>query len=125
MRSTTLVVLVSLLVLGGFLHAKPDCKDESKGEPAFKPIEVKNELKLSDDNDEKINKPAKKYTVKLTKDKAYVVDLTSSAFDPSLRVLDKSGVQLVEDLDGAGDGTSRLVVNPIESGDHQIVVTTF
>jgi Bacterial pre-peptidase C-terminal domain len=122
MRSSAAVLL---LVLGGILQAKPDRTDEPKPESPFKPIEIKNELKNSDPNDDKLNKPAKKYTVKLAKDKAYVVDLTSSDFDPYLRVLEKSGAQLVEDLEGSGNGVSRLVVNPTDSGDHQIVVTSF
>jgi hypothetical protein len=122
-RLSRLLILAAFLGIG-LLQAKPDRTEEPKPEPAFKPVEIKNELTKDDPNDEKLKKPAKKFTVKLTKDKAYVVELASSDFEPYLRFLDKSGGQLAEDLAGGID-TSRLVINIKESGDHHIVVTAF
>ena len=126
MRLQKLFVLVTAFVLlGGMLQAKPDRKDAPTPEPVFKPIEIKNEIKEDDPNDEKLNKPAKKYLLKLHKDKTYVFDLTSSDFDPYLRLVDKAGLQIAEDLEGGGNGSSRLVVGAAETGDHHIVVTSF
>ena len=126
MRLQKLVVLVSAFVLlGGMLQAKPDRKDDSPPVPAFKPIQFKGEIKQNDPNDEKLNQPAKKYPVKLQKDKTYVFDLTSGDFDPYLRLVDKTGAQVAEDLEGGGNGSSRLVVGMVSSGDHHIIVTSF
>jgi hypothetical protein len=128
MRLNRLLVLVaSNLFLGtlGILQAKPippDKKDQPA--PAFKPIEIKNELDQNDSKDEKLNNPSKKYTVKLHKDKTYVIDLISADFDAYLRLLDKKGKQLAEDDDGGGDLNSRIIHSASGTGDHQIVATS-
>ena len=79
-------ILTAAFVLAlGFsvLHAKPvqkETKEEPKKTdkaPAFKPVEINNELDANDANDPKLNNPAKKYTVKLSKDKTYIIDLAS------------------------------------------------
>ena len=122
-----LIVTVSLLLLGviASLQAKPtppDKKDEPA--PACTPTEIKNELNDDDPKDEKLNNPAKKYTIKFHKDKTYVIDLESKDFDAYLRLLDKKGKQLAEDDDGGGELNSRIIHSAIETGDHQIVATS-
>ena len=133
MRLRKLYIAVSfMLVLGlGVLQAKPipDKKDEPKKTDktsAFKPVEINAELTNNDGNDPKLEKPAKKYTIKLQKDKTYIFDLVSKDkdFDPFLRLLDKNGDELAEDDDGGGDLNSRLIFSAKESGDHQIVAAT-
>jgi len=126
----TLAVSFALLVGAGVLQAKPD---KDKGETkktdkttAFKPIEINGELTANDGNDPKLEKPAKKYTAKLNKDKTYIIDLVSTDknFDPFLRLLDKKGNELAEDDDGGGDLNSRIIYSPKETGDHEIVAAT-
>src|ERR1022692_2091422 len=115
-----LLVLVAAFVVFSALQAKPssDKKDEPKtgNAPAFKPIEIKNELDQDDPKDDKLNNPSKKYTVKLHKDKTYVIDLESKDFDAYLRLLDKKGKQLAEDDDGGGDLNSQIVHAATEIG---------
>ena len=64
--------------------------EPKKPETSFKPIDLKADLTKDDGNDEKLNQPAKKYTVKLSKDKTYLFELNSKDFDPFLRLLDKN-----------------------------------
>jgi hypothetical protein len=114
----------------GLLHAKP-VQPDKKGEPkkgkteAFKPIEINEALAATDVNDPKLDKPAKRYTVKLQKDKTYIIDLVATDFDPYLRLLNKKGDELAEDDDGGGMLNSRIIYAPKESEDHQVVVATF
>src|ERR1019366_6894672 len=123
-----LLVLVAAFVVFSALQAKPssDKKDDPKTgkAPAFKPIEIKNELDQDDPKDDKLNNPSKKYTVKLHKDKTYVFDLESKDFDAYVRLLGKKGKQLAEDDDGGGDLNSQIVHAATETGDHQIVATS-
>jgi len=73
----------------------------------------------------KLDKPAKRYTVKLQKDKTYIIDLITKDFDAYLRLLNKKGDELAEDDDGGGDLNSRIIHSVTATEDHQIVVTTF
>ncbi|MSQ93581.1 MAG: hypothetical protein EXR98_03385 [Gemmataceae bacterium] len=124
--SLSLVVPSILLIAFGIAQSKPLPKDK-KEEPAptFKPLEISAELNQNDSKDPKIGNPSKKYTVKLAKDRTYVIDLDSKDFDSYLRLLDKAGNQLAEDDDGGGDLNSRIIHSPAENGDHQVIVTTF
>lgn len=123
--SALLVLLLGL----SLASAKPDKdgKEKPKEQPAFKPIQINNILSDADGKDPKHQKPSKKYGVQLTKDKTYVIDLISDDkdFDPYLRLLDKNGKELVEDDDGGGDLNSRIIYSATETGEHNIVVTTF
>ena len=129
MRFIKLSVVVSsvLLVALGVVQAKPAKDKDKKAEsaPAFKPIEINEELKDTDPNDPKLARPSRKYTVRLVKDKTYLFDLQSADFDAYLRLLDKGGKQLAEDDDGGGDLNARIIHSATDNGDHQIVVTTF
>lgn len=122
-----LLATLSVAALLGTLHAKPvpDKKDEPKSEaPAFKPMTINAEITKNDDNDPKLSQPAKKYTVKFSKDKTYLIDMSSKDFDPFLRLLDKKNQQVAEDDDSGGDLSSRIIYSPTESGDHHIVAAT-
>jgi serine protease Do len=126
-----LLVAVSFALLAGLLHAKPDKdggdKKIEKQAPAFKPVEFNNILTDADGKDPKLDNPSKKYTVKLNKDKTYIIDLASvdKDFDPYLRLLDRNGKELAEDDDGGGDLNSRIIFSAKETSDHDIIVTTF
>jgi len=123
--------VLSVLLGIGFLQAKPVQQDKKKVEEkkgkteTFKPIEVNEELKENDPADPKLDKPAKRYTVKLLKDKTYIIDLVTKDFDAYLRLLNKKGDELAEDDDGGGDLNSRIIHSVKATEDHQIVVTTF
>jgi hypothetical protein len=125
-----LTTIFTVLLGIGLLHAKPAQQDK-KGEPkkgkteAFKPVDINEELNANDPADPKLDKPAKRYTIKLQKDKAYIIDLTTKDFDAYLRLLNKKGDELAEDDDGGGDLNSRIIYSAKANEDHQIVVTTF
>ncbi|MBI3821240.1 MAG: PPC domain-containing protein [Planctomycetes bacterium] len=127
MRFITL--LAAFATLTAVLHAKP-VTPETKPEPVppFKPIEIKSELAENDPKDKKLNNPSKKYTVKLHKDRTYLIELESKAFDAYLRLLDKSGSQVAEDTEGGGgegDHSSRLLYNANVTGDFHVIATSF
>jgi hypothetical protein len=123
-----LAVSFALLVAFSALQAKPakDGKDQPKSDktPAFKPIDINNELTGTDANDPKLTQPAKKFTIKLHKDKTYIIDLVSKDFDAFLRLLDKNGKEVAEDDDGGGDLNARIIYSPTETADHEIVAAT-
>jgi serine protease Do len=123
------IVVISLVFSFGILHAKPVQPDKKKDEPkkaaAFKPVDINNALTENDPNDPKIGNPAKQYTVKLQKDKTYVIDLVSKDFDAYLRLLDKGGNQLAEDDDSGGDLNSRIIHSSDKDAEYTIVVTSF
>jgi hypothetical protein len=134
MRTHALRLLLALLVVSvgiGLLSAKPvpapgEKKEQPKDEKsAFKPVDVNADLLATDEQDPKLNRPSKKYTIKLQKDKTYIIDLVSKDFDAYLRLLDKGGNQLAEDDDSGGDLNSRIIHSATKDEDHQIVVTTF
>lgn len=125
-----LAAAFALVLALSVLQAKPIQKDQKGEEPktadkAFKPVEINNELNGNDPNDPKLNNPSKKYTVKLAKDKTYLIDLVSTDFDAYLRLLDKAGNQLAEDDDSGGNLNARIVHSIDKDGDYQIVVTSF
>lgn len=127
---------ITVVLLGiGLLHAKPVQQDKKgepkKGEPkktkteTFKPVNINEELNANDPADPKLNKPARRFTIKLLKDKTYIIDLVSKDFDPFLRLLNKKGGELAEDDDGGGDLNSRIIYSATKTEDHEIVVATF
>jgi Bacterial pre-peptidase C-terminal domain len=127
-----LTAIFTLLLGVASLQAQDAKKGEpKKGEPkkgkteTFKPIDINEALDANDPADPKHNKPAKRYTIKLQKDKTYIVDLVTKDFDAYLRLLNKKGDELAEDDDGGGDLNSRIIHSAKETEDHQIVVTTF
>jgi hypothetical protein len=132
MRTTILRLTaptIALLLAFGLVQAKPDkdkVEQKKTDTPAFKPIEINNELANTDGNDPKLEKPAKKFTVKLQKDKTYIIDLiaVNKDFDPYLRLLDAKGNELAEDDDGGGDLNSLLIFGATETADHQVVAAT-
>lgn len=126
MRLAILGIVASVFLVGTLLNAKPIPPDKKEDPtPAFKPLSFMNDLAENDPKDEKLNYPSKKFTVKLQKDKTYVIDMASKEFDTYLRLLDKKGKQLAEDDDGGGELNSRIIASASESGDHTIIATSF
>jgi hypothetical protein len=129
MKSQFLLTATILLALGTTNQTQaqrdqpPDKKDPPKTSE-FKPLEINNELNANDVNDGKLNQPSKKYTVKLVKDKTYIIELNSTDFDAYLRLLDKNGKQLAEDDDSGGDLNSLILYVPTETADHEVVAIT-
>jgi len=124
-----LALIVASIFLAGLAQAKPEKADPKvepkKEKPAgFKPIDLNAELDANDPKDAGTGNPGKQYTVKLQKDKTYIIDLVSKDFDAYLRLLDKKGSQLAEDDDGGGDLNARIVHSIDKDGDYQIVVTS-
>ncbi|MSU76957.1 MAG: hypothetical protein EXS16_02565 [Gemmataceae bacterium] len=125
---TLLVMAFTSVVMLDVVVGKPvpaEKKVEPKKELAFKPIEINGDLNVKDAKDAKLDAPSKRYTVRLQKDKSYIIDLASGDFDSYLRLLDKAGDQLAEDDDEGGDLNARIIYSPAKTEDHQIVVTTF
>jgi hypothetical protein len=92
------------------------------GEPA---LEVKGQLTLNDPVDPVRQKPAKIHEVKLSKGKAYTIDLTSTDFDSYLRLENASGAQVAFDDDGGGNLNARIKYTPAADDTFKIYVTTF
>ena len=67
----------------------------------------------------------KSFEVKLKGGQKYQVDLTSTQYDPFLRVETLQGRQLAQDDDSGGDRNARLVFTPPQDGPYRIVVTQF
>ncbi len=75
--------------------------------------------------DRKHGAPSAVHTTTLRQGVRYVIDLTSSAFDPMLRLEDSQGREIMEDDDG-GDGlNSRIHYTPTQTGVFRLVVTRY
>jgi hypothetical protein len=109
----------------------PDLRPQKKDRPdlgkdgAFSPVEIEKELTEDDPKDAKLDHPAKEFSVRMQKDKTYVIDLVSGDFDAYLRLLDKGGKQLAEDDDSGGNLNSKIIWSASDGGEHKIVVTSF
>ena len=69
--------------------------------------------------------PSVVHTATLKQGVRYVIDLTSSSFDPILRLEDAQGREIQEDDDG-GDGlNSRIHYTPTRTGVYRLVVTRY
>ncbi len=124
----TFAAVLSIVTVLSVAHAKPvqpPKKEEPKPAAAFKPVDINNDLTEQDPKDPKLGNPAKQYTVKLLKDRTYILDLVTKDFDAYLRLLDKAGNQLAEDDDSGGDLNSRIIQSIDKDGDYQIVATSF
>jgi V8-like Glu-specific endopeptidase len=67
----------------------------------------------------------KSFTIHLEKDKKYTIALTSTAFDPYLRLIDPKGKVVAEDDDSGGDLNSRIDHTATMTGEYKVVVTAF
>jgi len=65
------------------------------------------------------------HRLKVADGKMYVIDLSSSAFDPLLKLNDANGKEIAEDDDGGGELNSRIVFTANGDGVYEIVVTSF
>jgi thiol-disulfide isomerase/thioredoxin len=101
-------------------------KEAGKDGMLFKKTES---LSDEDGKDTKMKRSfAKTYTIKLTKDKAYRIDLTSEAFDTFLRLENAAGKEVAfnDDVDLASKNlNSRIIYVAPKTGDYKIIVTTF
>lgn len=93
----------------------------------LKPMLIKQEeLTDKDEKDRvRLNSYAKKYPVSLKKDKTYLIYLLSKDFDPYLRVEDSKNNQVARDDDSGGDFNARLLFQPKEDGEYQLIATSF
>lgn len=88
-------------------------------------IKIDGQLANSDPIDDV--RPAKNYkvySIQVEKDKTYVIDLESEAFDAWLRLLDSKFRQLAEDDDSGGNLNSRIEFRAEADGVHHIIATT-
>ena len=114
--------------------------DGAAGKPAAKPIVIKldgakieagakaefqGQLDPGDAPDPVRNRPAKVHTVRLAKDKTYIIELRSTDFDSYLRLEDAAGKQLAHDDDGAGFPNARLRFAAPHDGDYRLIATSF
>ena len=132
-RKTWLLLTTITILLGISLsHAQPTqpekkAKDEPKKgkSEAFKPSISMRSWTQTMRTIEARQPSLQRYTIKLQKDKTYIIDLTTKDFDAYLRLLNKKGDELAEDDDGGGDLNARIIYSAKATEDHQIVVTTF
>jgi hypothetical protein len=104
------------------------------GKPAVKPLPLKfddgkaefqGQLNANDAPDPVRNHPAKVHTLKMAKDKTYVIELQSTDFDSYLRLEDADGKQLANDDDGGGFPNARLRFTAPRDGEYRIIATSF
>ena len=117
---TVLTVVITLALTA--LHGGEPGKKPAKDGP---PLEIDGQLLDTDPRDPVHNQPCKIYTVKLKKDKTYLIDMASDAFDTYLRLEDAQGKQLGEDDDGGGDTDSQIVHAPDADGTFKVYATRF
>ncbi len=67
----------------------------------------------------------KVFPLKLTAGQKYQIDLTSTQFDPFLRIEDDRGRELAADDDSGGMLNSRLVFTPKSDGVYRVIATQF
>lgn len=65
------------------------------------------------------------FNVRMSAGQTYVIDLTSSAFDPYLFLEDSTGRLLRSNDDGGVGLNSRIVFTPTRSGTYRIVVSSY
>jgi hypothetical protein len=124
------ILLLSSVQLAGARAAVPEPpaqKQEPKNQPG-KPLDVKGQLQGNDANDPARNQPCKTYTVKLKKDRTYVIDMASVDFDTYLRLEDSQGKQLAEDDDSGGGVNmldAQIAFTPEKDDTFKIVATRF
>ena len=82
----------------------------SANEPVQPPVAIiiPGKILASDAPDKVRIHPGKVHAVRLTKDKIYVIDMVSTAFDAYLRLEDSAGKQLAEDDDSGGNLNARI-----------------
>ena len=71
-------------------------------------IVIPGKILPTDARDKVRNLPGKVHAVRLTKDKTYMIDMASTAFDAYLRIEDSAGKQLAEDDDSGGNLNARI-----------------
>jgi len=91
-------------------------------------LKVEGKLLATDpkDNDRK-DSPRQIFTFRMQSGKAYVIDLTSSAFDAYLRLEDAAGHELAfnDDIVPGQNRNSRIVFKAAHQVDHRLIVTSF
>jgi len=130
LASLAAACLVGAANLHGF-DAKKDKKpdEKKKADPKKKPEPIltkSSELKADDDKDIVFKKsPSKVFSVTLSADKRYQIDLSSKVFDAYLRLVDFKGNEVAfnDDVDPS-TFDSRIVYEARETGDYKIVVTS-
>ena len=100
-------------------------QNEKKAEAKADELTIIGQLVPNDLPDKQRKHPCKIHTLKLSKDKVYVIDLMSMDFDTYLRVEDSKSKNLAEDDDGGEGLNSRLRFLPPADDTYQIIVTSF
>ncbi len=73
----------------------------------------------------KVRTHMKEHTIALEADKAYVITMTSDAFDTHLRLEDPMGKQVAFHHDGFGLHRARIAYKPTEAGQYRIIAASF
>ncbi len=131
--------ILTTLVLAVFISAELQASEKKKtakgkdpkAAPAKKvaPILVKDdELNAKDPRDTQLalkKSPRKTYTVTLTQDTVFQIDLKSKDFDAIARLEDKAGKQVAfnDDAPLAKGMDARLLYRPTQTGEFTVVVT--
>lgn len=113
------------LAMAGWFTLLAAAPGQDKKLIAGEDVKIDGQIVPNDLPDKVRNNPCKIHTVKLTKDKTYIIDLESKDFDAYLRIEDSAGKQLAQDDDGGEGLNSRLRFVPAKSDNYQIIATTF
>ncbi|MCS7045780.1 MAG: hypothetical protein NZO58_05445 [Gemmataceae bacterium] len=102
-----------------------DNKEGKVRAPSDDQTTIVGEIVARDVLDRRRNYPCKIHAMKLSKDKTYIVELLSQAFDPYLRIEDSKGNNLAEDDDSGGNLQSRLAFRPPANDTYQLIATSY
>ena len=114
---------VLLVVALGSANAQPAKTPEAK-KAAPAEIIIPGQILEADAPDKGRRVPGKVHAVRLTKGKAYVIDMMSGELDSYLRLEDSTGNQLAEDDDGGGNLNARIRFTAPKDDVYLIFATT-
>lgn len=125
------LVLVLAVAAGLFLHCNLPAGDKKKQEPEkkkeelAKPIVVDAELINADLKDKVMMQSCcKTYTFKMEKGKSYQIEMSSTVFQPYLRLEDSAGKQIAAAADQFGNRRAIMFHQATKTEDYEIIATT-
>lgn len=129
MKQTLRFTVILLLAAGCLLQSGLRADDKKAKEPEKKkPAEdvVVNDSLINADLKDKVHTQSfcKSYTMKLEKGKSYQLELSSTAFAPTIRLENLAGAQVAAPINQFGGQRVVLLYDPQKTEDHQIIVTS-
>ena len=116
---------LALAVVGCLIAPAATPAGEKKKPAPQDDVTINGQIVVNDLPDKVKNHPCKIHSIKMSKDKTYIIDLESRDFDAYLRVEDSAGNKLAQDDDGGEGLNSRIRFMPPKNDTYQLIATTF